>query len=160
MQGRRRSPRWPHGHGFIAMLSPVRKKSLRPKNPRYPDELRSLGDHVRARRLDLGLEQKDVAKILGVSTSSVTGWENNRRGPLVQQYPGIMDFLGYCPYERPETYGDRLRLHRSHRGLCYKKLARILRVDPASLKRWELRKGRPGNLWQKKIDWFVEYYTG
>jgi DNA-binding XRE family transcriptional regulator len=36
----------------------------------------TLGDHLRRRRLELGLHQKDVAKIIGVTTSSVWNWEH------------------------------------------------------------------------------------
>ena len=38
----------------------------------YPPELNTLGDHVRAARLDRGLFQKDVAKLVGVCTNTVT----------------------------------------------------------------------------------------
>jgi DNA-binding XRE family transcriptional regulator len=63
----------------------------------------SLGDHIRAKRLDLGLLQKDVAKIIQVDTKSIVFWENNRHEPNIQHHPKIMEFLGYCPYKRPET---------------------------------------------------------
>ncbi|MFK5925465.1 MAG: helix-turn-helix transcriptional regulator [Desulfuromusa sp.] len=35
----------------------------------------TLGDHLRQRRIELGLYQKDVAAKLGVTTSTVWNWE-------------------------------------------------------------------------------------
>ena len=37
----------------------------------YPVELRSIGDHIRKRRLDLGLLQIEVAVQIGVTESTV-----------------------------------------------------------------------------------------
>ena len=67
-----------------------------------------------------------------------------------------MEFLEYCPYKHPKTYGECLWLCRLHQGLSYEKLARILRVAPASIRRWEARKEPPGKFWQKKINWFMD----
>jgi transcriptional regulator with XRE-family HTH domain len=38
----------------------------------YPDALVTLGDHIRKRRLDLGLRQRDVAAQFGVNVNTVT----------------------------------------------------------------------------------------
>jgi DNA-binding transcriptional regulator YiaG len=53
----------------------------KPKDPRYPTELKTIVDRLWARRMDLGLRQKDVAKLLGVTVDSVCYWENGRRVP-------------------------------------------------------------------------------
>ena len=53
----------------------------------------TLGEKIRNRRLELGLLQKDVAKIIGVCEDSITGWENARVKPLVKYYPSISSFL-------------------------------------------------------------------
>lgn len=45
--------------------------------------------------------------------------------------------LGLLPYEQAKSLGHRLRLHRMHRGLSHRALARILGVDPGSISRWE-----------------------
>jgi len=89
----------------------------------------TLGDHLRARRLDLDLKQKDVAPLLGVSVFSLLNWELNKREPEIRFYPRIMVFLGYCPVHYPKTFGERLRLLRTHRGLSISELATILRID-------------------------------
>jgi DNA-binding XRE family transcriptional regulator len=44
--------------------------------PGYPVELRSIGDHIRKRRLDLGLLQIEVAAQIGVTENTVLNWEH------------------------------------------------------------------------------------
>lgn len=128
------------------MWPSISKTTQRPINTAYPEKLNFLGDHIRKQRLDLGLMQKDVAEILQVKKATIWNWENNRAEPDILHYPFIMDFLGYCLYENPTTWGEKLRLFRIHKGLSYKMLAKILSVDPASIRRWEERAKPP---WQK-----------
>ena len=46
-----------------------------------PAQLITVGDHLRKKRLELHLLQKDVAKKFGVSEDTITNWENNRHSP-------------------------------------------------------------------------------
>ncbi len=119
------------------MLPSLIFQSLRRKPPSYPKELVTLGDQIRARRLDLELEQKEVAPRLGVSTATLLNWELNKRETEIRWYPRIMAFLGYCPVQYPKTFGERLRLLRTHRGLSISEFANILQVDPGTLANWE-----------------------
>jgi predicted transcriptional regulator len=43
----------------------------------YPDTLQTIGDHLRKKRLDLCLRQRDVATQLGVTVNTVTNWEKH-----------------------------------------------------------------------------------
>lgn len=101
------------------------------------------------------LEQKDVARMLDADKSTICNWENNKTQPMIRHYPKIMAFLGYCPLEFPKTYGDRLRLHRTHKGLSCRRLAEVLKVDPASVRRWEERETPPYKYLQAKIEHFL-----
>jgi hypothetical protein len=47
----------------------------------YPRGLSTLGDHLRKRRLDLGLLQREVADKLGVDEMTTCNWEINRTSP-------------------------------------------------------------------------------
>ncbi|MDP9097482.1 MAG: helix-turn-helix domain-containing protein, partial [Verrucomicrobiota bacterium] len=49
----------------------VRLNGKKPKDQAYPREIKTLGDAVRKMRLDLGLRQKDVAKLLGCDKTSI-----------------------------------------------------------------------------------------
>ncbi len=52
------------------------KAPKKPKASAYPISLRTLGDRLRAKPLDLGLYQKEVAAILEVTVDTVCYWEN------------------------------------------------------------------------------------
>jgi DNA-binding XRE family transcriptional regulator len=54
-----------------------------------------VGDHIRARRLDLGLFQREVAERIGVSEATVYGWEKLGYSPSMRHWPGILAFLQY-----------------------------------------------------------------
>lgn len=110
----------------------------------YPAQLNTLGDHIRKRRLDLGLLQQEVAEQLGVTEATIVNWELNHTSPEIRYTPRIIAFLGYDPSDiQAETLGQRLIVYRQKMGLSQKKLARQLGVDPATLGRWERGKGLP-----------------
>ncbi len=106
----------------------------------------TLGDHLRKRRLDLGLLQKDVARQLGANVNTVTNWEVGRSAPALRYIPGIIRFLSYVPFD---TTGDssplfrRLEHYRRVRGLSQKRLAGMLGVDPSTLAWWEKGRSQP-----------------
>src|SRR5882724_8421787 len=68
-------------------------KAEKPRDSAYPIKNQTLGDRLRARRLDLGFYQKDVAALLGVTEDSVCYWENNRVKPRRGLMPRLMRFL-------------------------------------------------------------------
>jgi transcriptional regulator with XRE-family HTH domain len=77
----------------------VSLKAQKPKSAKYPKKLETLGDHIRKRRLDLGIFQKDVAQKIGVIAETVFRWESNESLPSVSQLPRIIRFLGYDPLQ-------------------------------------------------------------
>jgi DNA-binding transcriptional regulator YiaG len=44
----------------------------------YPEHAVSIGDHIRKKRMELKLLQKDVARICGVTEDCITNWGKNR----------------------------------------------------------------------------------
>ena len=77
---------------------------------KIPKNLKTLGDHIRKHRIEIGLFQKDVACILGVDECSIYHWENNRCEPQLRYLPRIIKFLGYEPeIFTGETLGERLK---------------------------------------------------
>ena len=104
----------------------------------------TIGDHLRKKRLDLGLLQKEVAPRLGVDKDSIYYWETNRHKPSLRIIPKIIKFLDYTPYEYSSmTLGERILIARCGIGLSQEELARRLGVDPSKLRRWESGKGQP-----------------
>lgn len=97
---------------------------------------RTLGQHLRNRRLVLGLRQEDVAKQLGTLREVYERWERDKRQPVVSEWPGILRFLGYYP--APEkTVADLVLKARRYQGMDQKGLARRVGVIHQSLRRWE-----------------------
>ena len=109
----------------------------------YRKELRTLGDHLRKRRLDLGLHQRDVARRIKVNVNTVTNWELNRTSPSLWFVPGIIRFLGHLPFSVDGSLADRLKTYRRIHGLAQKRLATLLGVDPSTLARWERGHSQP-----------------
>ena len=113
--------------GFCHLALSVSK----PPSPDYPKELRTLGDHLRKARLDRGLVQQEVARILGVTTMTVNAWETRRAEPKVSYVPRIVSFIGYDPLPQAEGLGERLRAKRQRQGLTQHHLARLLGTTQA-----------------------------
>lgn len=106
----------------------------KPPSAAYPKELKTLGHHLRKRRLDLKLLQKEVAQELGVNGDTICNWENNRTSPSLRFVPKIIEFLGCLPCDvQAKTLGERIVAHRKRLGLTQKELARRLGVDPSTL---------------------------
>jgi transcriptional regulator with XRE-family HTH domain len=119
--------------------------AAKPKDRSYPASLETLGDHLRARRLDLGLHQKDVAKQIICTVDTITNWELNRVQPELKFVPRIIEFLGYDPTggQETESLGARIRLQRRRLGLTLNELAELLETDPSSLQAWETERHNP-----------------
>ena len=116
----------------------VEIKAKRPLSKAYPREPVTIGDHIRKRRLDLKMTQKQLAEELGVSEGTVWNWERNRTEPLTRHLPSIALFLGYSPLEASvQSLEERLRDYRRKTGLSQKKLAEAIGIDPSTLSRLE-----------------------
>lgn len=135
-------------------------KAPRPKSELYPDELKTYGDHIRARRLDLGLTQRQAAEEIGVDEASVFNWESNRIEPAVRLIPNIIRFLGYCPFTPGLPLTDWLKLTRQSLGYSQRKLAGRLGIDGGTLRRWESGERQPTTEYQGRIKSFLNSVEG
>ena len=130
----------------------LRLSARKPKNQAYPSELKTLGDHLRKRRLDLGLRQSDLAREIGVWTSTVNTWENRHFDPEVQHVPKIVQFLGYDPFGPPsDSFPARLKAARIAAGLTRRELAARLRIHPATVAKWERGEARPVQTCRERV---------
>ncbi|MVZ67327.1 helix-turn-helix domain-containing protein [Sphingobacterium sp. DK4209] len=115
----------------------------KPPSISKPVNPQSLGEHIRKKRIELRLFQKDVAEIFNVSKDCITYWENNRSEPQIQYYPYIFRFLGYCPFKfDTSTFAGKIKTYRYLNGLSQKRFAKLMNVDPATVSRWEEGTGR------------------
>lgn len=136
----------------------VALKAQKPLPPFYPKSLKTLGDHLKKKRLDLKLRQSDVAPKLGVDETSVHNWERGHTTPSVNIIPKILNFLGYNPFET-ETKSPGKRYRRTL-GLTQKEFAGRLKIDPGTLRRWEKGEGRLSKeSFQNLVDFFASLST-
>ena len=76
----------------------VQKTLILPKyRGELPERLTTLGDHIRNKRLNLGLTQREAAHLIGVEQCSVYNWEKRGMNPAQRVQTAIIDFLGYDP---------------------------------------------------------------
>ena len=122
----------------------VTLRGHKPLPPGYPKSLKTIGDHIRKRRLDLKLTQKEVAERIGVDKTTIQFWEKNRVKPSLAQIPKIIEFLGRDPFEaKAESLGDKIKTYRRIHGFSQKKLAHLVGIDPSTVGAWEKGKNRP-----------------
>jgi transcriptional regulator with XRE-family HTH domain len=135
----------------------VGRKTLRaPKPTPYPSVPVILGDHLRRRRIDLGLLQRELANQLGMSESSVPHWERNTTAPAIRFVPRIIAFLGYDPYPEPIDLSQRLFCGRRRQGLSICGLAKHLGINPETLRRWERGIRIPRRRWRDLVEGFLD----
>jgi transcriptional regulator with XRE-family HTH domain len=126
---------------------PFCKLTLKAKKPDfkpYPKQLKTIGDHLKKRRLDLNLPQKEVAKRLQATICTYRNWEKNRSNPSLPFIPRIIKFLGYVPYETSgQDFGKQIAAKRRLLGLRQKDLACLMGVDPCTIRSWEKGRHKP-----------------
>jgi DNA-binding transcriptional regulator YiaG len=65
----------------------------------YPANPKTLGEHIRKRRIDLHMSMTQLANALelGVSKAAIEKWENNQNCPTKENRRRIVEFLGFDP---------------------------------------------------------------
>jgi len=116
--------------------------------------MNTLGDHIRARRLDLSLFQSQVAELIGVCPLTITNWEGNASQPPVQYIPAIIRFLGYDPFPKGRSFPERIAAARRGSGMTQKQLAHEFGVDPTTIRDWENGQLEPSRKKRELLDTF------
>jgi DNA-binding XRE family transcriptional regulator len=83
---------------FTLRVRVTRLKALMLKRKGMVESPKTLGEHLRNRRLVLGLTQEDVALQLSTMREVYERWERDFRMPVITEWPGILQFLGYYPF--------------------------------------------------------------
>ena len=138
-------------HGRVAFL-PYGTLTLRGTKPQpYKDNPESLGEHLRKRRLELGLYQKDVALRLGISPWTYLSWEGDRKRPMVSMLPRLIAFLGYDPNPQPSTLGEEIAARRRQLGLSQERFADLVGLDESTIARLEAGRAVPARQTLSKL---------
>ncbi|MDP2368151.1 MAG: helix-turn-helix domain-containing protein [Rhodoferax sp.] len=109
-------------------------KSLRPKD--YSEDPKTLGEHLKKRRRELGLLQRETATQIGILTETYANWENGHTEPVASQFRPVMAFLGYDPTPEPKTLAERLEAKRRATGVTFGQVAEHLGWDEGTLTRY------------------------
>jgi DNA-binding XRE family transcriptional regulator len=132
-----------------------------PALPRgYPTCLRTLGDHIRRKRLGLGQGQRILARQLGVREETVHLWETGCARPLPRHYGRIVRFLGYDPEPGGANLGERIRATRRRRGLTQADLAAALGADEGTVADLEADRRRPSRKIAAEAEAFIALSDG
>jgi DNA-binding XRE family transcriptional regulator len=134
---------------FFYQGVPLHFKSKKPKD--YSENPQSLGEHLKKRRKELGLLQREAAIKMEVSVDTLINWENNRTKPVAAQFKPIVAFLGYDPSPLPRTLAERVSAKQRALGASLAQVARHLGWDAGSLRRyldgtWQISTDRKASL--------------
>jgi len=83
----------------LKALRPRDYKALRPRD--YSESPQTLGEHLKKRRRELGLLQREAAEQMGILAEIYTNWEKDRTKPVAAQFQPVVQFLGYDPTPLP-----------------------------------------------------------
>lgn len=125
----------------------------------YPIHVKAIGEHIRKRRLDLGLLQIELANMIGVTETTVWNWEHGTEPELIHM-PAVLEFLGYVPWEVPADPIGKLEHFKKIKGLSYERLGALMGRDPEQLTDWVSRRKKPCKKNIRKIEEFLfsNYY--
>lgn len=123
--------------GRVAFL-PYSLLTQKPQKTHFLAPPKTMGDHIRKRRIQLGWGATQLAAWLKVSKDTVYNWEHNRSKPSIRFMPRVAEFLGHDPTDSAAiSLGERIRKHRIQHGLSQEKLAIQLEIDPLTIRRSE-----------------------
>jgi transcriptional regulator with XRE-family HTH domain len=129
-----------------------------------PNEPTTIGGHLRRRRLQLKINQSEAARILEVSTVTLSRWECDKVYPTWDQQPRIIAYLGYDPFTDPAlgrplgnethdvaflssteplSFGQQIINRRLELKKTGKQCAKELGVSDKTLRGWETGRREP-----------------
>jgi transcriptional regulator with XRE-family HTH domain len=129
------APRPPHPHRWKCTQTP----------PTMP---KTIGDHLKAKRLELHLFQSDLARLMGVHMGSIQNWERNVGTPTPGQMPSIIQFLGYVPFEHDGSTLGQIRWLRLCAGWTQQELAAAAGCNEVTVWKWETGQSVDGRVWK------------
>lgn len=135
-------------------------------------EPKTLGEHLRKKRFQGGVRQKEIAAKLGVSDRTLSLWECDRIYPTWEYQPRLVEYLGYDPFTEtglpdaksnetsdvaflsPEaslSIGQKIRHFRLKSRKTRNQLAAQWGVSPKTLWNWESGKRKPSSILKNRI---------
>ena len=147
----------------------VSLKAEKPIHLRSPEKLVTIGDHIKKRRIELGLTQQELASILGINESTLHNWEQSCAKPRGILIPRIVRFLeldgalwnlltGYPA--TTTTFREYLLKNRVDSSLTQNQLAHLIGVSVDTIRSWEKGRFTPTRGHEMKIrELFMRHQT-
>jgi transcriptional regulator with XRE-family HTH domain len=136
---------------LFSIYIPLEKQQV----PGYPEFPITVGDHIRKKRMGLGLLQREVAEIIGVTESSI--WNREHGTETEMQYNhSIIKFPGYFPFDCPDDTVWRLAWYKRAMGMNLDHLGEAMGRDPEQLSDWLSGRHNPFRKNREKIERFLE----
>jgi transcriptional regulator with XRE-family HTH domain len=92
--------------------------------------------------MERGLNQRELARLLGVSFTTVLHWEKSQTEPRIKDMPSILQFVGYDPFPTPTTLSERMLAYRRKNGLDFEAAARQCGLCWETWMYWESAKNK------------------
>ena len=87
----------------VAFLPGVSVTLKHLRNNAFVECLKTLGEHLKRRRREPGLIQREVAERMDIDVFTYLNWETDKTKPLDAQFGPVVRFLGYDPSRPPIT---------------------------------------------------------
>ena len=113
---------------------------MKPKHFRYPKKIKTVGDEVRAARIDRGLRQWDADDSVGAHRGFCNELEMGYRRNTIYVLHKAYKFLGHIPRTlslNEETGPGKLYAHRISNGYPLSKAASNIGLDKSTISRYE-----------------------
>ena len=114
--------------------TPLTLKALRSKG--YSENPQTLGEHLKKRRRELRLLQREAAERMSIGTDTYANWEKGKTEPVAAQFRPVVEFLGYDPTPASSTLAARLQAKRRTLGVTFSQVARYLGWNTGTLARY------------------------
>lgn len=121
----------------MAFLPFVRIKLKAAKFLGFVENPQTLGEHLKRKRLQANMLQREVAEVLGACHTAYLRWETDQSEPYARYYPAIIAFLGSTPWNTATSRQEQLVQFRRERGLTISEAANRIGVDEGTWGRWE-----------------------
>ena len=106
-------------------------------NQPCPEAPKTIGDHIRKRRLERHILQESLAERFGVNVETLKNWERGVEQPMIRHLPAVIGFLGLDPDPEPNEIPKRIAYARRQMGWTQEELAKSLKVGTVTVGRWE-----------------------
>jgi DNA-binding XRE family transcriptional regulator len=107
-----------------------------PDRYQFDEPLTHIGLHIKKKRIEQKLFQRQVACFVGVSTDTICNWENGLAEISLKCMPRVISFLGYNPFPMPKEILKKLEWYKTKNGLSFKELGFQMKRDPGQLADW------------------------